>query len=87
MRRRVYESDGRAAWMVRTNAAVLIRKSRAYFLRRGGVQFSVTSSPTRSNSAVLFVTSLSPSARAWAAISRSLAISAPRFSRFAPISA
>src|SRR4029453_12681303 len=38
----------------------------------------MTRSPTRSNSAVLFVTSVSPSARAWAAISRSLApISAP----------
>jgi ubiquinone/menaquinone biosynthesis C-methylase UbiE len=48
-------------------------------LRRAGVvQFSMTRSPTRSNSAVLFVTSVSPSARAWAAISRSLApISAP----------
>jgi hypothetical protein len=47
--------------------------------RRRTVQFSSARPSTRSNSAVLFVTSVSPSALAWAAMNRSLApIIAPR---------
>jgi hypothetical protein len=59
-------------------------------LRKRGVrvQFSSFSLRTRSNSAVLFVTSVRPSARAWAAMNRSLApISVPRFFKSARISA
>lgn len=47
--------------------------------RRGVVQFSTSRPVTRSNSSVLFVTRVKPSARACAAMKRSLApISAPR---------
>jgi hypothetical protein len=56
--------------------------------RTGSVQFSSVSPFTRPNSAVLFVTSRSPSVRACAAIKRSLApIIWPRFFRSARISA
>ena len=59
-----------------------------HFRRRGSVQFSNLRLGTRSNSAVLLVTSVSPSARAWAAMKRSLApIIAPRRFRSARISA
>ena len=56
--------------------------------RAGSVQFSSFKSRTRSNSAVLFVTSVSPRARACAAMNRSLApIMTPRRFRSARISA
>jgi hypothetical protein len=60
------------------------------YLRRcdGNVQFSRDRPRTRSNSAILFVTSVNPIARAWPAMNRSLApIIAPRLFRSARISA
>src|SRR5262245_56497808 len=61
----------------------------AHLRRRGGsAQFSRDRPRTRSNSGTLFVTSVSPIARAWAAMNRSLApIISPRFFRSARISA
>lgn len=59
-----------------------------HLLRRGNVQFSRSSALTRPNSEVLLVTSVSPQARACAAMKRSLApIMAPRLLRSARISA
>ena len=56
--------------------------------RAGSVQFSSRRFGTRSNSAVLFVTNVSPSAKAWAAMNRSLApIITPRRFKSARISA
>jgi hypothetical protein len=75
--------------VVATNAAMTSHELQAYLLRRvGAVQFSMARSLTRLNSAVLLVTSVSPRARAWAAMNRSLApIRAPRRFRSARISA
>lgn len=72
-------------------APEILRRSRLCSQRErraGSVQFSSVKSRTRSNSAVLFVTSVSPRARACAAMNRSLApIMTPRRFRSARISA